>query len=88
MYAMAMSAYPFAKALSSPYIGHLSDRWGRRKVLVWTLIATAVCLHLCGVAQSYAAVLACRLLTGCVANGGLLTARATDIVTDLPAPLV
>ena len=81
-YAMLVSAYPFAKAISSPYVGYLSDKLGRRRVLVATLAATAFCLRLCGTARSYQSVLFARLLTGCVANGGLLTARATDVAAD------
>ena len=33
-YALLVSAYAFAKAVSSPYVGFLSDRFGRRPVLV------------------------------------------------------
>eukprot|EP00629_Pelagomonadales_sp_RCC1024_P006057 CAMPEP_0119279246 /NCGR_PEP_ID=MMETSP1329-20130426/20450_1 /TAXON_ID=114041 /ORGANISM="Genus nov. species nov., Strain RCC1024" /LENGTH=471 /DNA_ID=CAMNT_0007279783 /DNA_START=236 /DNA_END=1648 /DNA_ORIENTATION=- len=78
-YAMLVSAYPFAKAISSPYVGDLSDRFGRRPVLVATLFFTAFALFFCGKATTFSGVLACRLLTGCAANGGLLTARATDM---------
>jgi len=81
-YAMLVSAYPFAKAISSPYVGYISDTFGRRRVLVATLAATALCLRFCGNASTYRSVLLARLLTGCVANGGLLTARATDVAAD------
>ena len=81
-YAILVSAYAFAKAVSSPYVGDLSDRFGRRRVLVATLVCTGLALLLCGRAERFATVLVVRLLTGCVANGGLLTARATaqDVV--------
>jgi len=81
-YAILVSAYPMAKALSSPYVGHLSDKIGRKSVLVATLVATGLCLACCGSAESYWGVLVARFATGCVANGGLLTARATDIAAD------
>ena len=81
-YALLVSAYAFAKAVSSPYVGFLSDRFGRRPVLVATLVCTALALLLCGRATTFSGVLACRLFTGCVANGGLLTARATDMATS------
>ena len=80
-YAILVSAYAFAKAVSSPYVGDLSDRFGRRRVLVATLVCTGLALLLCGRAERFATVLVVRLLTGCVANGGLLTARATDVAT-------
>ena len=78
-YAILVSVYAFAKAVSSPYVGDLSDRFGRRRVLVATLVLTGLALLLCGRAERFWAVLLARLLTGCVANGGLLTARATDV---------
>ena len=78
-YAILVSAYALAKAVASPYVGDLSDRFGRTRVLVATLLCTAACLLACGRAERYGAVFACRLLTGVVANGGLLTARATDV---------
>lgn len=81
-YSIVVSANALAKAMSSPYVGHLSDRFGRREVLVATLMLNAACLRWCGSARSYWSVLACRLATGCVANGGLLTARATDVAAD------
>lgn len=81
-YAILVSAYAFAKAVSSPYVGFLSDRFGRRPILVATLVCTALALLLCGRATTFSGVLACRLFTGCVANGGLLTARATDMATS------
>lgn len=80
--AVSFSAYPLAKAVSSPYVGFLSDKFGRRETLTATLILTGVCLRLCGCAIGFWSVLGSRLLTGCVANGGLLTARATDVAAD------
>ena len=41
-YALLVSAYAFAKAVSSPYVGFLSDRFGRRPVLVATLVCTCL----------------------------------------------
>jgi MFS family permease len=38
-----LSAYPLAQFLGAPVIGGLSDRWGRRPVLLVSLVASAGC---------------------------------------------
>lgn len=81
-YAVSVSAYSLAKVVSSPYVGHMSDRFGRRKVTCLALLCTGLCWQLCGLVSSFWPVLACRLAMGCVATGGLLTARATDVAVD------
>lgn len=81
-YAISVSAYPLAKVVSSPYIGHLSDRFGRREVMCLTLACTGLSWHVCGSVESFWSLLACRLAMGCVATGGLLTARATDVAAN------
>ena len=39
-----LSLYPFGQFLGSPIIGSLSDKFGRKNMLVWSLLLTTVCL--------------------------------------------
>ena len=39
---LLFASFSLAQLLASPLLGHLSDRWGRRPVLILSLIGTAV----------------------------------------------
>ena len=79
LYALTLSAYAFSKCGAAPFVGHLSDLYGRRNTLTTTLLVTALCLLATGYCRSWMSLIICRLLTGLCANGGLLTAYAADI---------
>ena len=79
LYALTVSAYAFTKCLSAPFVGHLSDLYGRRNTLTTTLLVTGICLLATGYCGSWTSLILCRLLTGLFANGGLLTAYAADV---------
>lgn len=64
LYALALSAYSFAKCGSAPFTGHLSDQLGRRKTLTFTLLATGVCLLLTAQCTGFLTLLLCRFVTG------------------------
>lgn len=83
LYALTLSAYAFSKCGSAPFIGHLSDRLGRRRTLSFTLLVTGICLLLTGHCTTWLSLLLCRLFTGLFANGGLLTAYAADIAVSM-----
>lgn len=56
--------------------GIASDRWGRRRVIVWTLVIFSVGSALCGLSLNYEMLLAARFLTG-FGLGGELPAAST-----------
>lgn len=63
-------------ALGAALSGMAADRWGRRKVIMWTLIIYGVASGLSGLATSYPMLLALRFLTG-FGLGGELPAAST-----------
>lgn len=64
-------------------MGYLSDRLGRRHTLTFTLVSTGLMLLLTARCETLVGLLLCRFLTGLFANGGLLTAHASDIASSL-----
>ena len=81
------SAYSLMQFLFVPVWGRLSDRVGRRPVLVWSIAATAVCMASLGASlawgSSIAWVFAARILGG-VATANLGTASA--YIADVTSP--
>ncbi|MZQ74947.1 MAG: MFS transporter [Peptoclostridium sp.] len=63
-------------ALGAALSGMAADRWGRRKVIMWTLIIYGVASGLSGFSTSYPMLLALRFLTG-FGLGGELPAAST-----------
>ena len=68
------AAFPFGQFLGAPIIGHLSDRYGRRKLLVWSLIGTILTLSICALG-AYATHLPLLLLGRFL--GGLMAGNLT-----------
>jgi putative MFS transporter len=62
--------------LGAALSGIAADRWGRRTVIVFTLLVFSVGSALCGLAVSYQMLLVCRFLTG-FGLGGELPAAST-----------
>jgi len=58
------SCYYLAQVVTIPFWGRLADRVGRRPVLLLGMLATAGTMALFGFAESYAAAVAARALTG------------------------
>jgi DHA1 family tetracycline resistance protein-like MFS transporter len=75
--------YSLMQFLTSPFLGRLSDKYGRRPILMWTLALSAVSYVMLGLAQSIEMVIASRIVGGAVA-GNLATAFA--YVTDTTTP--
>ncbi|MCB9728602.1 MAG: MFS transporter [Deltaproteobacteria bacterium] len=78
-----LSAYSVAQLLGAPLWGRLSDRFGRRPVLLATLLGSALSLAATGLSDSLFALLAARALAGLFA-GSLSTAQAA--IADVSAP--
>jgi len=75
---VALAIYPMGILIGSSFVGALSDLFGRRKVLLWTLLGSAIGYVLTGfavVVESYELFLAARLMTG-ICEGNIAIARA------------
>ncbi|MGH0032736.1 MAG: MFS transporter [Myxococcota bacterium] len=77
------TCYAAAQFAFAPFWGRLSDRFGRRRVLVSTISGTAVALLAFGLAGSIAALFAARTLAGLfAANIGVASAYITDVTDE------
>lgn len=76
-------AFSAAQFLSSPALGAVSDRIGRRPVLLWSIFGSAAGYFLFGLAGSLWMLFAARLLDG-VTGGNISTAQA--YLADISAP--
>jgi MFS family permease len=78
-----LTAYSAAQFLGAPALGRLSDRVGRRPVLLMSLGGSAVSLFLSGLAPTLALLLAARALAG-LFGGSIAAAQA--VIADLTTP--
>lgn len=77
------SAYSFAQLFAAPFWGSLSDRYGRRPVMLVSTFAAAAAYLLLAFSRSFSAFLAARLIAGFMA-GNIAAAQA--YVADVTAP--
>lgn len=77
---LLVTSYAVGVGISALVSGPVSDRVGRRAVLLYGSAAMAVALLLHGLATSFEALLAVRLLAGCA--GGLLASNSIAYVAD------
>lgn len=78
-----LTAYSAAQFVSAFYLGRLSDRIGRRPVLLASLVGSAVSLAMTGLAGSLAFLLLSRVLAGAF-GGSITTAQA--YIADVTEP--
>jgi MFS family permease len=78
-----LTAYAAAQFVAAPVLGALSDRFGRRPLLLASLAGSAVSLALTGVAESLALLLAARVVAG-LCGGAIAVGQA--YVVDLSEP--
>lgn len=78
-----LTAYSAAQFVGAPLLGRLSDRVGRRPVILVSLAGSAVSLTVTGLATSLALLLAARALAG-LFGGSIATAQA--YIADVTAP--
>ena len=78
-----LALYPLAQFLGSPVIGALSDRFGRRQVLMISLVASACCYVLIALALEIGSLpllmLACALAGFSEANTAIAQSAVADI---------
>jgi DHA1 family tetracycline resistance protein-like MFS transporter len=80
---LVIATFSLCQLVASPALGALSDRWGRRPVLVLSLIGTVVSFVMLALARSVPMLFAARLVDG-LSGGNISTARAyvADITSE------
>lgn len=79
---LLFAAYSLFQFLSAPILGELSDKIGRRPILLFSLLGTVVSFALLGVAHSIPILFLARIVDG-LSGGNISTAQAyvADITT-------
>ena len=80
---LLFAVFSLCQLAAAPALGDLSDRYGRRPVLIFSLIGTVVSFVMLAVAHSVAMLFAARIVDG-LSGGNISTARA--YVADVTAP--
>src|SRR5689334_22354223 len=80
---MLVASYPFAQLAVSPFWGRLSDRYGRRPLILAGLMLSAAAYVLFGLAESLWLLFASRLVQGA---GGGITGVVQAYVADAVEP--
>jgi len=74
---LTISSYLFGSAVGQIFYGPVSDRLGRRPVLLWALVFYAIITTSCAVAPSVGALITLRFVQGVGVAGIMALARAT-----------
>mmetsp|Transcript_5992 Transcript_5992/g.16096 ORF Transcript_5992/g.16096 Transcript_5992/m.16096 type:complete len:509 (-) Transcript_5992:179-1705(-) len=76
-----------AEAIASPFLGSLSDKHGRRPVLVLAMLGGMISAVTLGVSQSYVMVLVSRFIGGvCGGTGGVVMAYLAEVTSEEERP--
>ncbi len=78
--ALIFSAYAMGSFWGEPFWGRLSDRVGRKPILIWTLVANCLCYGALAFAPNIWAAFAIRFLGGLAAgNGSVVQGYIADV---------
>jgi DHA1 family tetracycline resistance protein-like MFS transporter len=80
---LLFAVFSVCQLAAAPVLGDLSDRYGRRPVLIFSLLGTVVSFVMLAVASSVAMLFAARIVDG-LSGGNISTARA--YVADVTEP--
>src|SRR5213079_2154614 len=80
---LLFAVFSLCQLAAAPALGDLSDRYGRRPILVFSLAGTVVSFVMLAVAHSIAMLFAARIVDG-LSGGNISTARA--YVADITGP--
>jgi DHA1 family tetracycline resistance protein-like MFS transporter len=72
---MLFASFSLSQLIAAPVLGELSDRYGRRPVLIFSLIGTALSFALLALAHSLVMLFVARIVDG-LSGGNITTARA------------
>lgn len=79
---LLMASYSLMQLIFTPYLGRLSDKMGRRPILIVSLIASSIGYTLWGVSTSLLMLFLARLVAGAAsANISVAQAYVTDVTT-------
>ena len=80
---LLFASFSLSQLIASPLLGDLSDRWGRRPVLIFSLLGTVVSFVMMAMANSLVMLFAARIVDG-LSGGNITTARAyiADVSTE------
>src|SRR5688572_28242140 len=80
---LLFASFSLSQLIAAPLLGEWSDRWGRRPVLILSLIGTAVSFTMLALATSLSMLFAARIVDG-LSGGNITTARAyiADVSTE------
>jgi DHA1 family tetracycline resistance protein-like MFS transporter len=80
---LLFGVFSLCQLVASPVLGELSDRYGRRPVLIFSLAGTVLSFVMLALAQSIAMLFLARIVDG-LSGGNIATARA--YVADITEP--
>jgi DHA1 family tetracycline resistance protein-like MFS transporter len=80
---LLFAIYSLCQLIAAPVLGDLSDRWGRRPILIFSLAGTVVSFVMLALAHSVAMLFLARIVDG-LSGGNISTARA--YVADITEP--
>jgi MFS transporter, DHA1 family, tetracycline resistance protein len=80
---LLFASYSLCQLIAAPALGDLSDRWGRRPILIFSLAGTVVSFVMLALAHSVAMLFLARIVDG-LSGGNISTARA--YVADITEP--
>src|SRR5437773_8425418 len=80
---LLFAVFSLCQLVAAPALGDLSDRYGRRPVLIFSLAGTVVSFVMLAMAHSIAMLFAARMVDG-LSGGNISTARA--YVADITEP--
>ncbi len=80
---LLFAAYSLSQLIAAPALGDLSDRWGRRPILIFSLVGTVVSFAMLALAHSVTMLFLARIVDG-LSGGNISTARA--YVADVTEP--
>jgi DHA1 family tetracycline resistance protein-like MFS transporter len=80
---LLFASFSLSQLVAAPILGDLSDRWGRRPVLIFSLLGTVVSFVMLALANSLLMLFLARIVDG-LSGGNITTARAyiADVSTE------
>ncbi len=80
---LLFAIFSLCQLIAAPVLGDLSDRWGRRPILIFSLVGTVVSFVMLAMAHSIVMLFLARIVDG-LSGGNISTARA--YVADVTEP--